>query len=72
MFEGKCPHITSNVPKDWILETCVTTAHVAVATGTRLEKDKDLRGVYRIMGYFRVAKFPRFCLKNMAIIFCGF
>ena len=23
------------------------------------------------MGYFRVAKFPRFCLKNMAIIFRG-
>ena len=27
---------------------------------------------YRIMGYFRVAKFLRFCLKNMGIIFHGF
>ena len=27
---------------------------------------------YRIMGYFRVAKFSRFCLKNMGIIFHGF
>ena len=25
--------------------------------------------IYRIMGYFRFAKFSRFCLKNMAIIF---
>ena len=27
---------------------------------------------YRKMGYFRVAKFSRFCLKNIAIIFRGF
>ena len=27
---------------------------------------------YRLMEYFRVTKFPRFCLKNMAIIFRGF
>ena len=27
---------------------------------------------YRIMGYFRVAKFSRFCLKNIVIIFRGF
>ena len=46
IIEGKCPHITSNVPKDWILETCVTAAHVAIASGTWLEKDEDLRRVY--------------------------
>ena len=28
--------------------------------------------IYRIMGYFHVAKFLRFCLKNMGIIFRGF
>ena len=27
---------------------------------------------YRIMGYFRVAKFSRFCIKNMRIILRGF
>ena len=27
---------------------------------------------YRKMGYFRVAKFSRFCLKNIVIIFRGF
>ena len=27
--------------------------------------------VYRIMEYLRVAKFSRFCLKNMGINFCG-
>ena len=33
---------------------------------------KDTPIAYRIMGYFRVAKFSRFCLKNMGISFRGF
>ena len=33
-------------------------------------KNSEIR--YRIMEYFRVAKFSRFCLKNMGIIFRGF
>ena len=39
------------------------------ATENRPESNRD---DYRIMGYFRVAKFSRFCLKNMRIIFRGF
>ena len=31
-----------------------------------------LRLKYCTMGYFRVAKFSQFCLKNLGIIFCGF
>ena len=29
-------------------------------------------GTYRIMAYYRVARFSRFCLENMGIIFRGF
>ena len=37
-----------------------------------ISKPLDGLDLYRIMGYFRVAKFSRFCLKNKEIIFRGF
>lgn len=37
MIDGKCPHVTSNVTKDWIRTTGVSAAHIAVAAGTKLK-----------------------------------
>ena len=36
MTDGKCPHVTCNVPQDWIRRTSVSAAHIAVASGTKL------------------------------------
>ena len=68
MIDGKCPHVTSNVPKEWIQETRVTAAHIAVAAGTKLENEKDLRDVYlsykKGQGIFKVDLYAIALLKK--------
>ena len=37
IVDGKCPHVTSKVSKEWIHRTSVSAAHIAVASGTKLK-----------------------------------
>lgn len=68
MIDGKCPHVTSNVPKEWIQETCVTAAHIAVAAGTKLENKNEFRDVYlsnmKTEGIFNVDLYAIALLKK--------
>ena len=43
MIDGKCPHVTSKIQKDWIRWTSVSAAHVAVAAGAKLKIGEVVR-----------------------------
>ena len=43
ILDGRCEHVTGNVPKEWIRRTIVSAAHIAVASGTKLKVGEVVR-----------------------------
>ena len=66
-FSGilKVRYLSHMMRQDVVVSENLRSIMVLFITPTR-------RYIYRIMGYFRVAKFSWFCRKNMGIIFRGF
>ena len=53
-MDGKCPHVTDKVQKEWLTETSVYAAHIAVAVGTEqaenavaAQADAAVNGIFK-------------------------